>query len=162
MQSPSPSADGRASDLPAYAVLLRTLNRELNRSTLDFAHQHGLHATDIHALSVIMDSAEDPDGPATPSRLREELRLTSGAVTACLDRLERAGHISRVRDSADRRVVHLVYNPHARSLAREYFSPLARATEAARSRFSADELTTIATFLGTLNAALAAEHEGPA
>ncbi|MFE7707578.1 MarR family winged helix-turn-helix transcriptional regulator [Streptomyces sp. NPDC057486] len=159
MQSPSPAADDQASDLLAYAVLLRTLNRELNRSTLDFAHQHGLHATDIHALAVIMDSSADPGGPVTPSHLREELRLTSGAVTACLDRLERSGHISRVRDSADRRVVHLVYNADARALARQYFAPLARATQTARSQFTADQLTTIAAFLGTLNAALAAEHE---
>ncbi|WP_030855791.1 MarR family winged helix-turn-helix transcriptional regulator [Streptomyces griseus] len=158
MQSPPPAADGRTSDLARYAVLLRTLNREMNRSTLDFAHEHKLHATDIHALSVIMDSPADEDRPVTPSRLREELRLTSGAVTACLDRLERAGHISRVRDSGDRRVVHIAYNPEARTLAREYFRPLARATEAARSRFDPGELATIAAFLGALNAELAAEH----
>ncbi|MCF2436360.1 MarR family transcriptional regulator [Streptomyces thinghirensis] len=33
----------------------------------------------------------------TPGRLREHLGLTSGAVTACVDRLERAGHVRRVR-----------------------------------------------------------------
>ncbi|MDV9189606.1 MarR family winged helix-turn-helix transcriptional regulator [Streptomyces sp. SR27] len=159
MQSPSSDAAGGPSDLFAYAVLLRTLNRELNRSTLDFAHRSGLHATDIHALSVIMDSAAGSDEPATPTRLKEELRLTSGAVTACLDRLERSGHISRVRDSADRRVVHLVYNSEARELAREYFSPLARATETARGRFTPAELATIASFLRTLNTELAAAHE---
>ncbi|MFE5796520.1 MarR family winged helix-turn-helix transcriptional regulator [Streptomyces sp. NPDC056503] len=159
MQSPSPDAADQSSDLFAYAVLLRTLNRELNRSTLDFAHESGLHATDIHALSVIMDSSAGTDEPVTPTRLREELRLTSGAVTACLDRLERSGHISRVRDSADRRVVHIVYNSEARALAREYFSPLARATENARSRFTPAELDTIAAFLRTLNTELAAHHK---
>ena len=51
----------------------------------------------------------------TPKRLREHLWLTSGAVTACVDRLERAGHIRRVRENADRRVVHLYYAADARA-----------------------------------------------
>ena len=63
--------------------------------------------------------------PMTPSGLRRHLGLTSGAVTACVDRLERAGHIRRVRESADRRVVHLRYEPDARAAARSYFRPLA-------------------------------------
>ncbi|GGR62126.1 MarR family winged helix-turn-helix transcriptional regulator [Streptomyces roseolus] len=158
--TPSPDSADQPSDLFAYAVLLRTLNRELNRSTLDFAHENGLHATDIHALSVIMDSSAGGDAPVTPTRLREELGLTSGAVTACLDRLERSGHVSRVRDSADRRVVHVVYNSEARALAREYFSPLARATETARAKFTPAELTTVAAFLHALNTELAAERQG--
>ncbi len=159
MQPSSSETPDRASDLFAYAVQLRTLNRELNRSTQDFAHQHGLHSTDVHALALIMDPSPSSDGPVTPSHLREELGLTSGAITACLDRLQRSGHVSRVRDTADRRVVHLVYRPEARALAREYFSPLARATETARSQFTPEQLTTIAAFLRALNAELAAAHE---
>ncbi|GGY55151.1 MarR family winged helix-turn-helix transcriptional regulator [Streptomyces omiyaensis] len=159
MQSRSPETPDQASDLFAYAVLLRALNRELNKATLDFAHRQGLHSTDVHALAVIMDPAASADGPVTPTRLREELGLTSGAITACLDRLQRSGHVSRVRDTADRRVVHLAYNPDARALAREYFSPLARATESARSRFTPEQLSTIAAFLRALNAELAAGHE---
>ncbi|BFO16729.1 hypothetical protein SHKM778_31170 [Streptomyces sp. KM77-8] len=54
----------------------------------------------------------------TPGRLRKQLNLTSGAVTACLDRLERAGHIRRVRAAGDRRVVYLEYAEQSRSLAR--------------------------------------------
>ncbi|MFB7512679.1 MarR family winged helix-turn-helix transcriptional regulator [Streptomyces sp. NPDC056144] len=159
MQPYSPDTPDQGSDLFAYAVLLRALNRELNRATLDFAHQQGLHPTDIHALAVIMDPAASADGPVTPTHLREELGLTSGAITACLDRLQRSGHVSRVRDTADRRVVHLVYNPHARALAREYFSPLARATENARDRFTPEQLGTVADFLRALNAELAAARD---
>ncbi|MGW3399613.1 MarR family winged helix-turn-helix transcriptional regulator [Streptomyces hydrogenans] len=159
MQSRSQDPTDQGSDLFTYAVLLRALNRELNRATLDFAHQQGLHTTDIHALAVIMDPSASAGGPVTPTHLREELGLTSGAITACLDRLQRSGHVSRVRDTADRRVVHLVYNPEARALAREYFSPLARATETARSHFTPEQLGTIADFLRALNAELAAAHE---
>ncbi|MEU6385801.1 MarR family transcriptional regulator [Streptomyces bauhiniae] len=146
------------SDLQGYAVLLRTLNSEINRIAHAFAHAHGLHATDVHALAAIMDASALDGEPMTPSRLRERLNLTSGAVSACLDRLERAGHITRARDSADRRVVHLHYNPGARALARQYFSPLARGTEAARGRFTPEQLETVAEFLGALNRELAAER----
>ncbi|MEU6404261.1 MarR family transcriptional regulator [Streptomyces sp. NPDC046985] len=153
-EHPADSAD----DLQTYAVLLRTLNSEFNRIAHAFAQAHRLHATDVHALAAIMDASFTEGRPMTPSRLRERLNLTSGAVTACLDRLERSGHVYRTRDEADRRVVHLHFNPAARTLARRYFAPLARSTEAARERFSPEQLATIAEFLRVLNRELAQEH----
>jgi DNA-binding MarR family transcriptional regulator len=97
---------------------------------------------------------------ATSGRLRGQLNLTSGAVTACLDRLERAGHIRRVRDAGDRRVVHLHYADAARGLARDYFRPLARGTEAARGRFSPGELDVVVRFLAEMNAELVLLRRG--
>ncbi|MGW6059248.1 MarR family winged helix-turn-helix transcriptional regulator [Streptomyces sp. NPDC055189] len=138
-------------DLQAFAVQLRRMNGELNRVIHGFAAGHDLHATDVQALAAILDA----DDPLTPGRLREHLGLTSGAVTACLDRLERAGHIRRSRDSADRRVVHLHYAPGAKAAARTFFQPLAAATESARVRFSADELSVALRFLAAMNEELA-------
>ncbi|MFC8373547.1 MULTISPECIES: MarR family winged helix-turn-helix transcriptional regulator [unclassified Streptomyces] len=138
--------------LQSFAVLLRRMNNEFNRVAQEFAHAHGLHLTDVQALIAILDA--DPDGvgePMTPGRLRRQLNLTSGAVTACVDRLERAGHIHRVRAADDRRVVHLHFAEAARGLAREYFRPLARSTDTARGRFTPDELTVIVRFLGEMN-----------
>ncbi|WP_448317290.1 MarR family winged helix-turn-helix transcriptional regulator [Streptomyces sp. CO7] len=163
MERTSPeSRNDTAHDLQAFAVLLRTLTSETNRRAHSFAHSHGLHATDVHALAAVMDSAVTEGRPMTPSRLAERLSLTSGAVTACIDRLERAGHIGRTRDSADRRVVHLEYKPAARALARQYFSPLARSTEAAMEQFTSEQLATVADFLQTLNQELAADRFGGA
>lgn len=123
------------------------MNGEINRLVHGFAAERGLHATDVQALAAILDSEE----PMTPKRLREHLGLTSGAVTACVDRLERAGHIRRVRESADRRVVHLYYASEARSAARAHFRPLAEATRAARARFTEDELSVALRFLTALS-----------
>ncbi|MEU6764040.1 MarR family transcriptional regulator [Streptomyces sp. NPDC046853] len=145
-------SDGAASepvptDLQAFAVQLRRMNGEINRVIHGFAAGHDLHATDVQALAAILDS----DDPLTPGRLREHLGLTSGAVTACLDRLERAGHIRRSRDSQDRRVVHLHYAAGAKAAARAFFRPLAAATESARVRFTDDELSVALRFLAAMN-----------
>ncbi|WP_327112135.1 MarR family transcriptional regulator [Streptomyces sp. NBC_01341] len=135
------------SDLQALAVELRRMNGEINRLVHAFAHAQGLHATDVQALGAILDSEE----PLTPGRLREHLGLTSGAVTACLDRLERAGHIRRARESADRRVVHLHYESGAKAAARSFFMPLAQAAAGARSRSEPQELAAALRFLGRMN-----------
>ncbi len=136
--------------LQQFAVLLRRMNGEFNRIAQEFAHTHKLHLTDVLALIALLD-ADTTDGPMTPGRLRKQLNLTSGAVTACLDRLEKAGHIRRVRADDDRRVVHLHYAEAGRALAREYFRPLAHSTQTARDRFTQDELQVAARFLMEMN-----------
>ncbi|MEU6532732.1 MarR family transcriptional regulator [Streptomyces sp. NPDC046928] len=147
--------------LQSFAVLLRGMNSEFNRIAQEFAQAQGLHLTDMQALIAILDA--DPDaGPMTPGRLRRQLNLTSGAVTACLDRLERAGHIHRVRAAGDRRVVHLHYAEPAKALARDYFRPLAERTGTALSRFSPDELAVVVRFLRELNAELVLLRADPA
>ncbi|MFG2298571.1 MarR family winged helix-turn-helix transcriptional regulator [Streptomyces sp. NPDC048603] len=138
--------------LQDFAVALRRTHGEISRLVHGFALAQGLHPTDVQALSVVLDS---PD-PLTPGRLREHLGLTSGAVTACLDRLEKAGHIRRSRDTADRRVVHVHYEAGARAAARRHFLPLAEATSRATDRFDEQELATALRFLTTLNEELAA------
>lgn len=150
--SPDPSA-APETDLQAFAVQLRRMNSEFNRIAQEFAHSQGLHHTDVRALVAILDGDGDGDGDGggggamTPGRLREHLNLTSGAVSACLNRLERGGHIRRVRDAGDGRVVHLHYAAAGRAVARDYFRPLARSTDAARQRFTEDELRTVIRFL---------------
>lgn len=47
-------------------------------------------------------------GPATPGWLAEMTGLSTGAVTGVLDRLERAGYVTRAQDPHDRRRVIVV------------------------------------------------------
>ncbi|MEE1770096.1 MarR family winged helix-turn-helix transcriptional regulator [Streptomyces sp. JV185] len=154
--APSPPPQDDPTGLQSFAVLLRRMNGEFNRIAQEFAQAQGLHLTDVQALIAILDAnADASEEPMTPGRLRKQLNLTSGAVTACLDRLERTGHIRRVRAADDRRVVHLHYAEAAKELARDYFRPLARSTDAARSHFTADELEVVVRFLGEMNRELA-------
>lgn len=65
------------------------------------ARSGGLNASDLQAVGLLLS-----EGPATPGELASRLGLTAGgAITAMIDRLERAGYVSRTRDAADRRKV---------------------------------------------------------
>lgn len=138
-------------DLPAFAVQLRRMHGEVGRVIQQYAARQNLHATDVQALAAILDAPE----PMTPTRLRALLGLTSGAVTACIDRLERAGQVRRVREDTDRRVVHLHYAADARAAARTHFRPLADALIRSGADFDEHELTVVLRFLTALNDALA-------
>ena len=65
----------------------------------------GLNPTDLRCLALIA-SEENP----TPSRLAELSGLTTGAITGVMDRLEKAGFLSRGVDPADRRRQTLALN----------------------------------------------------
>src|SRR6266700_4108150 len=62
------------------------------------AGQFGLSPTDHKALDVILKS-----GRMTAGQIAETTRLTPGAVTGVIDRLEKAGFVRRVFDSGERR-----------------------------------------------------------
>jgi DNA-binding MarR family transcriptional regulator len=64
------------------------------------AAAQGVHPTDLIAASYLHDT-----GRATAGRLAEITGLTTGAMTACIDRLERAGFAKREADANDRRKV---------------------------------------------------------
>ncbi|MFC9330724.1 MarR family winged helix-turn-helix transcriptional regulator [Kitasatospora sp. NPDC057015] len=180
---PAPeSSEGGSDDRPTerreLGRLLQGLASEMNLLGQDFAASQGLHATDVQALLAVMrgaggetgaggpgpgpaggaaGAADEDDGPAvTPGLLREELGITSGAVTAVLDRLERAGHVHRSRDSADRRQVRVHYNPGASRIASAWFTPVAERTDVVRADFTPAELQVVARFLGRMTEELAA------
>ncbi|MEV6398413.1 MarR family transcriptional regulator [Streptomyces sp. NPDC051907] len=60
-----------------------------------------LHPTDLQCLNLL--SLER--GPVTTGRVAELTGLTTGSATRLVDRLERAGYVTRERDTADRRRV---------------------------------------------------------
>ncbi|WP_424217413.1 MarR family winged helix-turn-helix transcriptional regulator (plasmid) [Streptomyces sp. BI20] len=149
---PGEAGDGGAR---AMAVRLRRLNGEINRLVHAFAADGGLGPTDVTALALVLDAPE----PLTPGILGRHLGLSSGAVTACLDRLERGGHVVRARDETDRRVVRVHYAESSRPATRAFFAPLADAAERARERFSEEELLVVARFLDALNEEMASRPD---
>lgn len=140
--------------------LVAEITNDLRRYAVDaqhvghaFANLHGLGATDLQALIAVMD-AELQGDPITPGRLGEQLNLSSGSVTALIDRLERAGHIRRDRDATDRRKVLLHYADRGAAVAMEFFRPLGRRTDAVMAEFTDDELATVHRFVTAMRATL--------
>jgi len=68
------------------------------------ADRVGLHPTDLQCVSLL---TIEP-APLTTGHIAELTGLTSGSVSRLVDRLERAGYVTRQRDLHDRRRV-LVY-----------------------------------------------------
>ncbi|MER5647879.1 MarR family transcriptional regulator [Streptosporangium sp. NPDC002524] len=65
------------------------------------AGRAGLNVTDFNCLAVL-----DREGPLTPHDLAVRIGLTrGGAITAVVDRLQKAGYVHRGRAAVDRRRV---------------------------------------------------------
>jgi DNA-binding MarR family transcriptional regulator len=65
------------------------------------ATRAGINVIDMQCLSLLT-----LDGPSTPSQIAATMAIgKGGAVTAMIDRLEKAGYLRRTRDPHDRRKV---------------------------------------------------------
>jgi DNA-binding MarR family transcriptional regulator len=70
------------------------------------ARSAGLNSSDLQTVGLLMS-----EGPASPGELAERIGMTpGGAITGLIDRLEKAGYVSRQRDARDRRRVLVVAN----------------------------------------------------
>ncbi len=86
--------------LQTFAVALTRVadaDRQLRAAT---AEQIGLNLADFDAVRYLAEH-----GPVPAGRIAEAMRITSGAVTGLVDRLERAGWVERARHEVDRRQV---------------------------------------------------------
>ncbi|MDN5918416.1 MAG: MarR family transcriptional regulator [Pseudonocardia sp.] len=136
--------------------LLQDYAGEADRLGQAFAGRNGLHLTDLHGLLAVT-RAGNAGEPLTPGALGSRLGLTTGATTALVDRLERAGHVRRSRESADRRRITLRHSDTAAAVGAAFFGPLGTRMGEVLDGFSEDELDAAARFL-TAMTALVADH----
>lgn len=90
-------------DAGAMAVIGRLLSigRQLEARANAALKPLGLHYTDLDVLATLRRGGRP--FRRTPTELRDSVLITSGAMTACLDRLEGNGLIARLADPQDRR-----------------------------------------------------------
>jgi len=127
-------------------LLLRRLTVELDAVGQRFAIRHGLNRTDVRALVAIMDAARRGES-LTAGALGSAVELRSASVTALVDRLERVGHVRRVRDPEDGRRVSLEMSDAAMAAGAEYFGGLQRDLSTAMEGYSDEELSVVRRFL---------------
>src|SRR2546423_2235805 len=82
----------------------------------------GINRTDLRCLDVLMQL-----GTATPGVLAAKLGLTTGSVTAMLDRLAKLGYLTRTPDPADRRKVLVSATEELKAKAWAIYRPIAEA-----------------------------------
>jgi DNA-binding MarR family transcriptional regulator len=87
------------------------------------AERLGLNRTDM----TIMDILDQAGGKATAGALAEASHLTTGAITAVVDRLEKKGYVRRAHDKEDRRRVLVELTKKSRTATMEIYGPIAEA-----------------------------------
>ena len=99
----------------------------------------GLNVTDMECLRLLFQK-----GIATPSELSRYTGLTSGATTAMLDRLEKAGLIERRPNPNDRRGTLIAPAQSSSEKAASWFESARKAQDELISSYSESELEIIA------------------
>lgn len=99
----------------------------------------GLNATDMECLRLLSQK-----GTATPTELARHTGLTSGATTAMLDRLEKAGLIERRPNPNDRRGTLIALEKSSSAKMASWFESARNAQDELMSTYSESELEIIA------------------
>lgn len=106
------------------------------------AESLGINRTDARCMDIL-----DQHGRMSAGDLAEASRLTTGAITAVIDRLERAGLARRVPDPSDRRRVLVEPTEKATQFANELMvEPMRRLYLPMAERYSDDDLRLILDF----------------
>lgn len=102
----------------------------------------GLGRTDMRCLDVLQRA-----GPMAAGQLADAMGLTTGAMTAAIDRLERSGFARRVRDDADRRRVLVELTSKAGKVAGDFYIEHIAESERLYERYSQAELELLLEFV---------------
>jgi len=106
------------------------------------AARFGLNTTDLECLDLIQ-----LEGKVSAGQLATATGLTSGATTALIDRLERAGYVERFDDPADRRRVLVRIRKGSIDKIAKVYGPMQKRMFALWSGYSEAELAVIEDFL---------------
>ena len=136
--------------------LLQALNLEFRAVSANsvlfgqlVAEKVGMHPTDNESLDFLL-----MNGASTAGQLAKMTGLTTGAVTAMIDRLEKAGYVRREHDKQDRRRVLVI--PNEEKIYRDiapHTAPMGSALLNVSEEFSDAELAVVLRFITKANAA---------
>jgi MarR family transcriptional regulator, organic hydroperoxide resistance regulator len=125
--------------------------RKLTRSTL--MHQHSiaqsmeLNVTDAECIDFLQDI-----GPSTAGDLAKITGLTTGSVTAVIDRLAKKGYVRRSSDPQDRRKVMVSVLPEKLKASRNRYKELANQVNMLLRHYKKNELKLLLQFTEQLTA----------
>ena len=100
MAVPQPGSNDRHEEYQAISSKLRDLALIVTGLGGALAARLNLNRNDLRALDILIEQRG-----MTAGQLASQLKLTTGAITGVIDRLELAGHAVRMHDDEDRRKV---------------------------------------------------------
>src|SRR6202790_625250 len=133
----------------ARAALMQELEHAVRRSTAQgtmfsqtVASRAGISSSDLECLDFL-----NLDGRVTAGRLAEVTRLTTGAITGVVDRLEKAAFVRRERDENDRRKVFIAIVPEKVARIGRFYEHMQRAILKDWETYSDAELRLLLRFM---------------
>ncbi|MGE7623899.1 MarR family winged helix-turn-helix transcriptional regulator [Viridibacillus sp. NPDC096237] len=109
----------------------------------------GLYNMDFKSLDILRET-----GPITAGELSKKTGLTTGSITALVDRLEKIGYVRRQNDPKDRRRVIIVPEYESKEEVRNTYEPLHKAMLELASSYTPEELALISQFIGKASTVL--------
>jgi DNA-binding MarR family transcriptional regulator len=114
----------------------------------------GINRTDMRVIDIVTRK-----GRATAGEVAKEAALTTGGVTAVVDRLEKVGYLRRVRDPDDRRRVWLEATPELYEKSWEIWGPMSDLWQSRAKKLSREQLEFILWFLAEGNELMSGQIE---
>lgn len=134
--------DAKRDMVRRVGVAVRTMGAQSVITSRTVADHFGLNMTDLEVLDLIFLRGE-----ASAGDLAHATGLTSGSVTALIDRLTTAGYVERAADPADGRRVLVRVLPEAIEPIKSMYLRMQEQSFALWSRHAAEELQLIEDFL---------------
>lgn len=131
--------------------------REVLAFAAAMARRTGLGLSEMAALEHLQQAGEEG---LTPTQLGRRLSLSSGAVTALVDRMERAGQVERRPNPADRRSSVVRTLPSGLTAASEHLLPVAEELLEQSGRFTEEERAASAAYLEAVTRVFARHARG--
>ncbi|WP_190038205.1 MarR family winged helix-turn-helix transcriptional regulator [Streptomyces fructofermentans] len=106
----------------------------------EMAQRLGLNVTDLTCFGYVLEAGENL---VTAGDLAARAHVTTGAVTGILNRLERAGYVTRRPDPADRRRVRIAPVPDAVARVTALYGPYYARLNAQFDDYSPEEVAVL-------------------
>lgn len=140
-----PNDDDSYGDLDPATIAVRDMVGASRELVGRMAHRMGMNPNDMSAIAQLTQ-----EGPMGVADLATHLGIRSASATVMVDRLERAGHVERVRDTVDRRRVVVTETPTARrTAAQAWGTTIGRLDEVCRE-LADDERDVVMRFLARI------------
>jgi DNA-binding MarR family transcriptional regulator len=136
-------------------MAVRRLDLLMSQMHLEMCERLGLSAGELLALAHL-----SVDGPLGPTELTRRLHMTTGAMTAMLDRLAERDFVAREPHATDRRRVVVRLTADGRDRIFTHVHGVADAVIAISQRLDAEQRRTVAEYIEHISGALSSAQPG--